>query len=166
MLALSDRIVADGKVPWCLGLESGDSTGWVGSDWIEDIMLRTAGAKVYDRWISHQIPFNDSRVKTAFEEFGKIARNDKYVVGGKVGVISTPFGDSPAPLFDRPPGCYLHRQANFIASFLPSRVKLGEDVGLYQCRRSLLLHSSNFSGFGTIYWWRWSIWAEPQMLLL
>ena len=131
MLALSDQIVADGKVPWCLGLESGDSTGWVGSDWIEDIMLRTAGAKVYDRWISHQIPFNDSRVKTAFQEFGKIARNDKYVLGGKVGVISTPFGDSPAPLFDRPPGCYLHRQANFITSFLPSSVKLGEDVGIF-----------------------------------
>ena len=52
MLALSDQIVADGKVPWCLGIESGDSTGWVGTDWIEDILLRTAGAQVYDQWTS------------------------------------------------------------------------------------------------------------------
>lgn len=131
MTALSNRMVAEGKTPWCLGIESGDATGWVGTDWIEDIMLRTAGAKVYDQWVNHEIPFNHPSVKNAFQEFGKIALNEKYVRGGKVGVISTPFGDSPTPLFDNPPGCYLHRQANFITSFLPSDVELGTDVSIF-----------------------------------
>ncbi|NET36199.1 MAG: carbohydrate ABC transporter substrate-binding protein, partial [Cyanothece sp. SIO1E1] len=57
--------------------------------------------------------------------------NPDYVVGGTVGVISTPFGDSPAPLFDDPPGCYMHRQANFIASFFPEDVVLGEDLSIF-----------------------------------
>lgn len=131
MMALSDKIVAEGKVPWCLGIESGDATGWVATDWVEDIMLRTAGGEVYDEWVTHKIPFNDPRVKNAVTKFGEIARNDKYVLGGHIGVISTPFGDSPNPLLENPPGCYLHRQASFIASFFPENVKLGEDVDIF-----------------------------------
>jgi alpha-glucoside transport system substrate-binding protein len=131
MIALSDQIVADGSVPWCLGMESGDATGWVGTDWIEDIMLRTQGGDVYDKWITHEIPFDAPEVAQAFEKFGEIALNPDYVLGGTVGVISTPFGDSPNGLFAEPPDCYLHRQANFIASFFPEDVVLGEDVDVF-----------------------------------
>ena len=48
LIALSDKIVADnpGNIkPWCAGIESGDATGWPATDWIEDIMLRTAGPR-------------------------------------------------------------------------------------------------------------------------
>ena len=38
---LTDKIVADGKTPWCIGLGSGGATGWPATDWVEDIMLRT-----------------------------------------------------------------------------------------------------------------------------
>src|SRR6218665_162977 len=41
LMALQDKIVADGGVPWCLGIESGGATGWTATDWIEDILLRT-----------------------------------------------------------------------------------------------------------------------------
>ena len=41
LFALSDQIVKDGGTPWCIGLESGDATGWPATDWVEDIMLRT-----------------------------------------------------------------------------------------------------------------------------
>lgn len=131
LMALSDQIVADGGVPWCLGMENGNATGWVGTDWIEDIMLRTAGPEVYDQWVANQIPFNDPKVKNAFEQFGKIALNPKYVVGGTTGVISIPFGDSPKGLFSQPPSCYMHRQATFITSFFPDNVVVGKDVNVF-----------------------------------
>lgn len=131
MLDLSDQIVDAGVMPWCVGLESGDATGWPGTDWIEDIMLRTAGPEVYDQWITHGIPFNDGAVQTAFERFGEIVLNENYVVGGSVGAISTPFGDAPQGLFGDSPTCYLHRQANFIASFFPEEVNLAEDVDIF-----------------------------------
>ena len=63
MIALSDRIVADGGNPWCLGMESGNATGWPGTDWVEDILLRTAGPEYYDRWVEHEVPFNDEPVQ-------------------------------------------------------------------------------------------------------
>jgi alpha-glucoside transport system substrate-binding protein len=131
MMTLTETMAADGNTPWCLGMESGDATGWVGTDWVEDIMLRTAGPEVYDQWVNHEIPFDDPRVKTAFERFGEIALNPDYVVGGTVGVLSTPFGDSPNPLFDEPPGCYMHRQANFIASFFPADANVEETLSIF-----------------------------------
>ncbi|MDB9526251.1 ABC transporter substrate-binding protein [Oscillatoria sp. CS-180] len=131
MIALSDQIVADGETPWCLGMESGDATGWVGTDWIEDIMLRTAGPDVYDQWITHEIDFDSEPVQTAFQQFGEIVLNEEYVSGGTVGAISTPFGDSIQGLFTDPPRCYMHRQANFIASFLPEDVVPGETVAVF-----------------------------------
>lgn len=131
MMALGDRMVADGTSPWCVGLDSGDATGWVGTDWVEDILLRTAGPEVYDQWVNHEIPFNAPEVATAFNLFGEIVRNPDYVNGGYVGAISTPFGDSPRGLFTDPPRCYLHRQANFIVGFFPQDLVFGEDVDAF-----------------------------------
>lgn len=118
LIQLSDRIVADGKTPWCIGLESGAASGWPATDWIEDIVLRTAGPTVYDQWYRHEIPWTDSQVQRAWELFGQIAANPKYVYGGIQSELSTNFGESPFPLFTDPPGCYLHHQATFIQDFI------------------------------------------------
>jgi len=118
LMALSDKIVADGKAPWAIGLESGAASGWPGTDWIEDIMLRSTSPEVYDEWVSHEIPWTDPKVKRAFELFGKIARNEKYVYGGTTGELTANFGDAPNALFTTPPNAYMHRQATFIKSFI------------------------------------------------
>ncbi|MBE9068247.1 carbohydrate ABC transporter substrate-binding protein [Leptolyngbya cf. ectocarpi LEGE 11479] len=131
LMSLTEQIANEGKTPWCFGMESGEASGWVGTDWVEDILLRTAGPDVYDQWVAHEIPFNSPPVKEAVETFGNIVRNDRYVRGGVVGAISTPFGDAPAPLFDQPPGCYLHRQASFITDFLPETVEPGQDAQVF-----------------------------------
>ena len=57
--ALSQQIVEDGGTPWCIGLASGGATGWPATDWVEDMMLRTQPAEVYDQWVTNEIPFND-----------------------------------------------------------------------------------------------------------
>jgi alpha-glucoside transport system substrate-binding protein len=116
LIALSDQIVADGGTPWCVGFESEGSTGWPATDWMEDIMLRTAGVDAYDQWVAHEIPFNDEAVVTAGERFGEIMFGDGYVLGGADQTPSVNFGDAPAPLFQDPPGCWLHRQASFITA--------------------------------------------------
>ncbi len=126
MMALGNRIIEEGKTPWCLGIESGESTGWVGTDWVENILLRTASPETYDQWIKHEIPFNAPAVQNALNIFGEIAHNNKMIYGGKVGALSTPFGDSILGLFKDPPDCYLHMQGSFIAAFLPDNLAPGE----------------------------------------
>jgi alpha-glucoside transport system substrate-binding protein len=129
--ALTDQIVADGSVPWCIGLGSGGATGWPATDWVEDLMLRTQPPEVYDMWVTNEMPFNDPKVVAAIEEFGYFARNDAYVVGGAGAVATTDFRDSPKQLFSSPPQCYMHRQASFIPAFFPEGTAVGEDADFF-----------------------------------
>ncbi|GAA4369781.1 ABC transporter substrate-binding protein [Agromyces bauzanensis] len=117
--ALSEQIAADGAhKPWCVGLESGDATGWPGTDWVEDYMLRLHGADVYDQWVTHEIPFNDPQVFDAFEAVGQYLKNDKMVNGG-IGDVSTQiteaFQTAGLPILDGE--CSLHHQASFYETF-------------------------------------------------
>jgi len=118
LIVLSDKIVADGKAPWCIGFESGAASGWPGTDWIEDIMLRTTESAVYDKWVNHEISWTSPPVRRAFELFGQIARNENYVYGGTAAELTANFGDAPDALFTSPPSAYMHRQATFIKSFI------------------------------------------------
>jgi alpha-glucoside transport system substrate-binding protein len=127
LIALSDQIVADGGTPWCVGYKSEGSTGWPATDWMEDIMLRTAGPEVYDQWVAHEIPFNDPAVEHAGELFGEVMFTEGYVLGGAENTPSIDFGDAPAPMFEDPPGCWLHRQASFINAFFPEDAEAGVD---------------------------------------
>jgi alpha-glucoside transport system substrate-binding protein len=127
LVTLSDQMVADGNTPWCVGFEAEGATVWPATDWMEDIMLRTAGPDVYDQWYAHEIPFNDPAVVNAGEVFGSIMFGDGYVLGGADQTPVIPFGDAPLPMFEDPPGCWLHRQASFINSFFPEDAVAGED---------------------------------------
>jgi alpha-glucoside transport system substrate-binding protein len=127
LIALSDQIVADGGTPWCVGFQSEGSTGWPATDWIEDIMLRTAGLEVYQQWVDHTIPFNDPAVENAAEIFGQVMFAEGYVLGGAENTPSVAFGDAPLPMFEDPPGCWLHRQASFINAFFPEGTEAGVD---------------------------------------
>jgi alpha-glucoside transport system substrate-binding protein len=127
LIALSDQIVADGSNPWCVGFESEGATGWPATDWMEDIMLRTAGGDVYDQWVTNEIPFDDPAVVAAGERFGEILFTENYVLGGAADTANIAFGDAPGPMFQDPPGCWLHRQASFINSFFPEDAEAGVD---------------------------------------
>ncbi|MCO6176526.1 ABC transporter substrate-binding protein [Ciceribacter sp. RN22] len=129
--ALTEKIVADGGTPWCIGLGSGAATGWPATDWVEDLMLRTTSPENYDKWVSNEMKFNDPIVINAINEFGWFAKNDKFVAGGTAAVASTDFRDSPKGLFSSPPQCYMHRQASFIPSFFPEGTVVGQDVDFF-----------------------------------
>ena len=133
--ALEDQIIADGSQPWCIGLESGAASGWPGTDWIEDIMLRTAGPDVYDQWWNHEIAWTDEAVRNAWETWGTVVNDPEMVYGGQPWVLSTNFGQAPYPMFEDPVKCYLHRQASFITGFITDQfpdLVAGEDYDFFQ----------------------------------
>ncbi|GGL22772.1 carbohydrate ABC transporter substrate-binding protein [Phycicoccus endophyticus] len=130
LMSLTQQIASDNpdSKPWCAGIESGDATGWPATDWIEDVMLRTAGAETYDKWVNHEIPFNDASVAEALNEVGKILKNPDYVNGGYGDVktiATTSFQDAGLPVLDG--SCYMHRQASFYAANWPEGTNVAED---------------------------------------
>ncbi|MFV2020260.1 ABC transporter substrate-binding protein [Micromonospora sp. LOL_023] len=132
LIELSDQIAASGTKPWCVGVESGDATGWPATDWIEDIMLRTQTPEVYDQWTTHEIPFNDPRVAEAVDQAGSILKNEEYVNGGFGGVSSitaTAFQEAGTPILAG--DCALHRQASFYANQWPAGTEVAEDGDVF-----------------------------------
>ena len=64
------------------GSRAGRRPGWPATDWLEEIVLKTAGVDVYQQWATHEIPFNDPAVVSAAEMFGQIMFTEGYVLGG------------------------------------------------------------------------------------
>jgi alpha-glucoside transport system substrate-binding protein len=130
---LQDKMAADGIPAWCIGIESGAATGWPATDWIEQIMLRTAGKDGYDKWVSHAIPFNDPTVKTATQDMLDIWSNKAYAFGGPAYIVQTNFGEAPKAAFSEPPKCWFTNQGNFITAFFPDAIKsnLDASVGVF-----------------------------------
>ena len=116
-----------GAAPWCAGFASGDASGWAGTDWIEDLVLRQAGPDVYDKWVAGDVKFTDPQIKDAFTAVGQILQNPAYVnagFGDIKSINSTAFGDVAAKVADGT--CALTHQASFLsANFLEAKTASG-----------------------------------------
>jgi len=130
MIALSDKMAAKKQIAWCGGLGSGTATGWPGTDWLEEIVLRTQGASVYSDWISHKVKFSDPQIIAAFNQVASWMKNPKYV-GNVSAIATTTFQNAGMGI---PTGkCNMLQQASFYAAQYPANVKVSPtgDVWAY-----------------------------------
>lgn len=116
--------------PWCIGMESGGDTGWVATDWIENLVIRMHGPDVYDAWVAGELPFSSPEIREVFEEVESVWFDRDKVVGGPTGILLTPFLEANDPMFDDEPRCYFHMQAGFIAGLFPEEAEIGTDVAM------------------------------------
>jgi alpha-glucoside transport system substrate-binding protein len=97
---------------WCLGIESGDASGWPATDWIENILLRQSGPDVYNDWWAGKVAWTDPKIKAAFEVYMDVVENS---FGGGTNAVATKFQNAGDPLFANPPGCALFQQGSFMS---------------------------------------------------
>ena len=120
LVALTERMVADGRTPWCMGLESGDADGWPATDWVENLLLGGAGPPLYDRWTFHRVPFDHPAVRQAFERFGQIVFGDGNLALGTDGAVLSEWGLAQLPMVESdPPNCWLYHFPSFGSQSLP-----------------------------------------------
>ena len=111
--ALVEQMVTDGNVPWSMGMESGDATGWTGSDFVQDIMLVQQGPDFVLGLIDGSVSYDDPGVMQAYETYGKWATDPTYTVGGAQGTLSTPFLEAIYKPFADPPEAMMVKQSGF-----------------------------------------------------
>lgn len=100
---------------WCLAMESGATSGWPGTDWVEDVLLQQAGPRVYQDWAAGRLSWKDKRVRKAFTTWGEL-------VGAGDGqrieqVLRTNYGQAWEAGGQSPPACSrqrLEHQAAFV----------------------------------------------------
>jgi alpha-glucoside transport system substrate-binding protein len=103
---------------------------------MEEVMLRTTSLENYDAWSfptspEERLPFTSPEVKNAAETLAQIWFAEGYAYGGTAAIADTFFGDSPVPMFDDPPACWMHKQGNFITSFFPEGLEAGVDYDFF-----------------------------------
>ena len=124
LLDLTEQIAADkeagehGAFPWSDAQEIGGGSGFPGSDWIQQIVLGESGPEVYDQWVAHEIPYNDPQIKEAWEKFGQILLDERYVLGGASQALATTFSEGSLPLFTEPPQAAMHYLGSFNNGFI------------------------------------------------
>jgi alpha-glucoside transport system substrate-binding protein len=119
--ALVEQMVADGNVPWSMGIESGDATGWTASDFIQDILLVQQGPEYVMGIIDGSIPYDDAGVVQAYETYGKWATDPAYAVGGAQGTLSTGFLAAIHKPFSDPPEAMMVKQSGFAGGEVQSQ---------------------------------------------
>src|SRR4051812_44051783 len=67
-MSAEQRTTAAGQPgQWCLGMGSGATSGWPGTDWIEDILLQRSGWQKYDQWARGQLAWDSEPVREAWQ---------------------------------------------------------------------------------------------------
>lgn len=125
--ALAATMIDDGFTPWCLGVEAFGASGWPATDWVEEIVLRTAGPAVYDAWTAGEVPFTDEAIAAAFSDFGATLLDTDQALGGRRGILNTSVQRAGDPLLADPPQCLMYRQASFQVDNLPKGTSIGPD---------------------------------------
>jgi alpha-glucoside transport system substrate-binding protein len=104
-----ETIAKTGGTPWCMGMGSTPTSGWPGTDWIEDILLHQFGTEIYQKWASGQLPWTSTEVSKAWQDWGGITATTS-----SRSALLTDWGDAGRSMFTNPPGCYLHHQNSFV----------------------------------------------------
>jgi alpha-glucoside transport system substrate-binding protein len=134
MIALSKQLESQGKTPWCVALNSGSASGWPGTDWLEDIVLRQAGQAAYNQWWQGKLAWTSPEITKAWQTWGQIVADQKMLYGGANRTLSTNFANDADPLFTSPPGCYMEHQASFMSGFIQTdnpSLKAGTDYNFF-----------------------------------
>lgn len=130
-LVWSRKDASAGARPWCVGLASQATSGWPGTDWIEDILLHQSGPRVYEQWATGQVDWTAPPVLKAWQTWGSILDgfSDKVIAED----LRTPYGgppgggDGPARGLLASPDCRREHQIGFIRSYYTARDSV--DVG-------------------------------------
>jgi len=130
LLSLTKKIRKEGKVPWSVGAD----IGWPLSDWIENIMLRTAGPRLYRDWVRHKIPWTHAAVKKAFLTWGQIMGSPANLLGGRSGTLATSFQNAAFKVFRKDPAAFLYFEGDFMGGIVRkelAHIKPGKNMAFF-----------------------------------
>ncbi|XIG79937.1 alpha-glucoside ABC transporter substrate-binding protein [Streptomyces sp. SGAir0957] len=120
------RAGASGAAPrWCVGMAAQATSGWPGTDWVEDILLHQAGPETYARWATGQLNWAKStEVKRAFTTWAGLLKEGGLGAAARDRSLTMSFWGTPDPrhpdgdprglLGGSLPGCTHEHQGSFV----------------------------------------------------
>ena len=128
---------------WCLTIDSaenqplldyeyGESTGWIVSNWLENIVLANYGTTIYDNWVKNEIKFSDDEIVLSLLDIGKIVHNEGTVYKGKEYLIRSQISKSASNLLDENSTCVFSLMGHHAINYMPQNKTFGEDYNFFK----------------------------------
>jgi len=132
LLLFTSEISERGKEPWCLDSESGVASGWITTNWVEDLLLATYGPEVYDEWWKLEIEASSNTMLSVFLDLGSLTFGSDNVYGGNLRLTSKEFINLPKVLMDKDSPCIFSWMGHFLNIYFPEQYSFGADYNFFQ----------------------------------
>lgn len=148
MLDLTVEYANKNRALWCLDIESGASTGWIATNWLEDLILHNYGSEVYDAWSSQEIFSSDSEIILSIGEIGKLVFIEGGVYGGSKRVIRKEFRNNFKNLLDSNNDCVFSWSGHYSSYFMPEDKNFKIDYDFFKFPS--LVNKNSMVGIGDV----------------
>ena len=130
LMALVERIVADGGTPWCI-----ENAEWVpgfsATIPLSDIMLRTVSPEEYQQWLMGELKFDSPQVRRALDILAETWLQPGYYYGTAEELATFEQADLTPILQATPTGCYLMADAIYLPVFGGLEGEFGVDWNFF-----------------------------------
>ena len=132
----------EGNELWCLTIDSaenqplldyeyGESSGWIISNWLENIVFSNYGPEIYDLWSQNEVKFSDQEIILSLLDIGKIIHNKNQIFKGKEYFIRSQVSNSPKNLASDSSTCVFSLSGHHSINDFPSDKNFGEDYDFF-----------------------------------
>ncbi len=130
LIIQTKQIADEGSAPWCANSESGASTGWIQTNWLEDILLTKYGGEVYDRWSRLEISASNVKIYSSLKVIEELIFYENHVLNGVQAVRNQEFHSIPNLMLDDSTSCFLSWNGHYLKYYIPENYEYLEDYGV------------------------------------
>ena len=130
LISSTKKIADSGVSPWCANSESSASTGWIQTNWLEDIILSKNGPEIYDRWSQLNIQASNIKIFSSVKIIDDFIFYPNHIHNGSESILNTEFRNLPKVLLDDNNSCFLSWSGHYFRYYIPEDYTYGKDYGV------------------------------------
>ena len=130
LLEGTKKIADNGTSPWCANSESAASTGWIQTNWMEDVLLTKYGPKVYDEWSKLKIDASNVKIFLSIKHMEDFIFYDNHIYNGPGSIISKEFRNLPKVLLDDSTECFMSWSGHYFRYYIPEDYQYLKDYAV------------------------------------
>lgn len=122
----------ENKDLWCLDIESGASTGWIATNWLEDIILNTYGVEIYDQWSKQEILSSEKSILNSINNIGKLVFTENAVYGSNKRIVRKEFRNNYNNLLSEEVDCIFSWGGHYASFYMPENKQFKADYNFFK----------------------------------
>jgi alpha-glucoside transport system substrate-binding protein len=132
LLEFTTNYSKENKDLWCLDIESGASTGWIATNWLEDIILNNYGVEVYDQWSNQNIFSSDRAISRSISYIGKLVFTENAVYGSNKRIVRKEFRNNYKNLLSEEVDCVFSWGGHYASFYMPENKQFKKDYDFFK----------------------------------